>query len=376
MRFSITVGLVLACSAAAAGDIPYSPAAAVPDYVATMTTERTWGKPAGPQTRIVTHHGGWVRVDEPQTTMYGNPAKQTSIVIRPHPQASYSSVLIYRETAASSLGVGGTTQTGQTETYAGESCTVRELLRGDPDRMKNGPQWLSCLTGDGIEIGAKVLGRDGSPQELVTLVRLERRPVSAEDVKPPADLLDVAQWLNFDDQSAQGATAVERLPDYILHMRSEGAARTLRRHGAWTYDERTYPDGRRYLAIWNDQTGQQLSFSAVAGGAFERLFMLQKYLPGGRIILPFGPRGTPKSTGKQGSVLGEPCEWFDVAPNMADASLHYCLTRDGIPLKIRGGGWGSSEEFVADEVQRRDLKPEEILPPPDVLTRSNWDIPG
>jgi hypothetical protein len=375
-RPSIMAGLLLASSTAWAGGIPYSSSADVPDYVATMTIEQAWGKSTGPQTRIVTQHGGWVRVDEQQSTTYGNPAKQISIVIRSHPEASYSSVLIYRETPAS-LGIRGMSETGQTEMHAGEPCNVREVLRGDPGRLKNGPQWLSCLTADGIEIGAKVLGYKGSPQELATLVRLERRPVAAEDVRPPADLLDVAQWLRFDDQAAQGATAVEQPADYALHMHSDGAARTVRRHGAWTYDERSCPDGRRYLVIWNDQTGQQLSFNTLKGGTFERLFMLQKHLPGERIILPNGRglAGTPKSTGKKDSVFGEPCAWFDMTPNMADASLHHCLTQDGIPLKIRTGGLGPSEEFVADEVQRRDLKTEEILPPTDVLTRSNWDFP-
>ncbi|QKD02838.1 hypothetical protein [Mesorhizobium loti] len=377
MRLSIMAGLVLASSAVRAGGIPYASSADVPDYVATMTAEEMWGKSTGPQTRIVTQHGGWVRVDEQQATIYGNPAKQTSIVIRPHPEASYSSVLIYREIPASSLGVRGTSQTGQTELHAGETCTVRKLLRGDPDRMKNGPQWLSCLTADGIEIGAKVLGNGGSPEEQVTLVRLERRPVSTEEVSPPADLLDVAQWLHFDDKSAQDATAVEQSPDYALHMHSEDATRTVRRHSAWTYDERSYADGRRYLIIWNDQTGQQLSFNTLKGGAFEHLSMLQKYLPGQRIYFPNGRglAGAPKSTGKNSSVMGEPCAWFDMTPNMADGSLHHCLTQDGIPLKIRTGGLGPSEEFVADEVQRRDLKAEEILPPADVLTRSNWDFP-
>jgi len=372
MRQSIMAGMLLASSAAWAGGIPYSPTADVPDYVATMMTEQSWGKPAGPQTRIVNHHGGWVRIDEPQATTYGNLAKQVSIVIRPHPQARYSSVLIGRSTPTSSAGFYGASKSGQVETHAGERCDVWQVQRLDPDRMKNGPQWLSCLTADSIEIAAKVLDSSDSPMEQSTLVGLDRRPVSAADVTPPADLFDVAQWLNFDDEAAQGT---KPSPDYVLHMHSEDATRILRRHGAWTYDETTLPDGRRNLAIWNSQTGQQLSFHTEEGGAFKYLFMLQKYLPGERISLPFFPSGTPKRTGKQGSVLGEPCAWFDMWPNVADGSLHHCLTQDGVPLKIRSGGWGSSEEFVADEVQRRDLKPEEILPPPDVLTRSNWDIP-
>lgn len=321
------------------------------------------------------HHRGWVRIDEPQATTYGDPAKQVSIVIRLHPQVRYSSVLIGRSTPTSLAGFYGASKSGQVEMHAGERCDVWQVQRLDPRRMKNGPQWLSCLTADSIEIAAKVLDSRDSPMAQSTLVALDRRPVSAAEVTPPADLFDVAQWLNFDDETV-GTAAVER-PDYVLHMRSEGTTRIVRRHDAWTYDERSYPDGRRYLSIWNSKTGQQLSFYTEKGGAFVYLFMLQKYLPGERVVIPpIGPMGTPKSLGKQDRVLGEQCAWFDMSPNMADGSLHHCLTQDGIPLKIRSGGWGSSEEFVADELQRRDLKPEEILPPADVLKRSNWDIPG
>lgn len=90
-----------------------------------------------------------------------------------------------------------------------------------------------------------------------------------------------------------------------------------------------------------------------------------------------GRDAVPKSMGHTDSVLGEPCEWFDMAPRTADVNHSQCLTPDRIPLEIGiGGAWAPREEFVADEIQRRDLKPEEILPPADVLTRSNWDIPG
>ncbi|TIW72391.1 MAG: hypothetical protein E5V42_02115, partial [Mesorhizobium sp.] len=55
MRFSIMVGLVIASSMARAGDnLPYSPSADVPDYVATMTVQPLVGPT---HTRIVTHHG-------------------------------------------------------------------------------------------------------------------------------------------------------------------------------------------------------------------------------------------------------------------------------------------------------------------------------
>ncbi|WP_246691320.1 MULTISPECIES: hypothetical protein [unclassified Mesorhizobium] len=65
-----------------------------------------------------------------------------------------------------------------------------------------------------------------------------------------------------------------------------------------------------------------------------------------------------------------------MAPRTFDINFSQRLTRDKISVEIGiGGAWGPREESVADEIQRRDLKTEEILPPSDVLERSNWDIP-
>lgn len=366
------VGLVLASSAARAGDMPYSPSTDVPDYVATMTASEG---SIGSHTRIVTHHGGWVRIDDAQATTYGNPSKQISVSFHGDSLAVFSFVSISRETSTSYSRIRGLIETGQTETHAGEQCTVREVLRRDPDKRNPGVQWLSCLTADGIEIATRVFV-DGSPLPPTTLVKLERRPVPAGEVELPANLLDVAQWLHFDDQSAQAASALTRLPDFAMHMQWKGAVRVLRRHDPWIYDETSYPDGRRNIGIRNDQTGQELSFKAAKGGAFEHLTLCRTCRPGDLISILLGRNVIPKSFGRTDSVLGEACDWFDMAPGTVDLDLSQCLTRDGIPLKMgSGGAWSPHEEFVADEVQRRDLKPEEILPPSDVLKRSNWDIP-
>lgn len=366
-RLSIVVGLVFASSAVRAGDLPYSPSANVPDYVATMTAAEG---SAGSHTRIVTHHGGWVRIDEGQGTSYGNPSKQISVSFQRDAQAGLSFVSISRETSTSYSRIRGVIETGKTETHASEQCDVREVLRRDPDKRK----WLSCLTADGIEIATKVF-LNGSPLPPTTLVKLERRSVPAKEVELPANLLDVAQWLHFDNQPA--AKAITRPPDFSMHMQWNGAVRVLRRHAPWIYDETSYPEGGRKVSIRNDQTGQYLFFKAAKGGEFEQLFICKKCRPGDSVSVLLGRNVIPESIGRTGSVLGEACDWFNMAPGTFDLDLFQCLTRDGIPLKMdSGGAWSPREEFVADEVQRRDLKTEEILPPSDVLIRSNWDIPG
>jgi len=372
MRLSIMAALVLAGSAARAGDIPYAPSADVPDYVATMTVQPS-GNSTGSHTRIVTHHDGWARVDELGTVIYANPAKQITVSLSK--DSNYSSVSINRETSTSYERIRAVTETGQTETHAGERCDVREVVRRDPDKQAPQLQWLSCLTADGIEIATRV-SVNSSLFQSMAIVRLERRPVSAEEVELPANLLDVAQWLHF-DQPPQAATAVKRPPDFAMHMQWQGAVRALRRHDPWTYDETSYPDGRQTLNIRNDQTGQALSFRAAKGGAFERLSICAECRPGDSLAIHLGRNVIPESMGRTDSVLGEACDWFDMAPGTFDINLSQCLTQDKIPLKIgSGGAWGPREEFVADEVQRRELKPDEILPPSDVLNRSNWDFPG
>lgn len=222
MRFSIMVGLVIASSMARAGDnLPYSPSADVPDYVATMTVQPLVGPT---HTRIVTHHGGWVRVEEMQATTYGNPAKQISVTFRGDSQTGYSPVSISREISTSYERIRGVIETGQTQTHDSERCDVREIQRRDPDRSEPGLKWLSCVTADGIEIATEVFV-NGSPFRQSTLVKLERRPVSAEEVALPAKLLDVAQWLHFDDQPA--ATGVKQPPDFAMRMQWKGAVRVM-----------------------------------------------------------------------------------------------------------------------------------------------------
>jgi len=373
MGLPIMAGLVLAGSPAWAGDIPYAPSANVPDYVATMTVQPS-GNSAGSHTRIVTHHDGWVRVDELGTVIYGNPAKQITVSFLR--DSNYSSVSVNRRTSTSYERIRAVTETGQTETHAGERCDVRDVVRRDPDKQVPKLQWLSCLTADGIEIATRVFV-NGSLFQSTAIVRLDRRPVSAEKVELPANLLEVAQWLHFDHPPPQAATAVKRPPDFAMHMQWQGAVRALRRHDPWTYDETSYPDGRRTLNIRNDQTGQALSFGAAKGGAFERLSICEKCQLADSPAIHLGRNVIPESMGRMDSVLGEACDWFDMAPGTFDINLSQCLTQDKIPLKIgSGGAWGPREEFVADEVQRRELKPDEILPPSDVLNRSNWDFPG
>lgn len=242
MRLPIMAGLVLAGSPAWAGDIPYAPSANVPDYVATMTVQPS-GNSAGSHTRIV-NHDGWVRVDELGTVIYGNPAKQITVSFLR--DSNYSSVSVSRETSTSYERIRAVTETGQTETHAGERCDVRDVVRRDPDKRAPGLQWLSCLTADGIEIATKVFV-NGSLFQSTAIVRLGRRPVSAEEVELPANLLDVAQWLHFNHQPPQAATAVKRRPDFAMHMQWQGAVRVLRRHDPWSYDETSYADGRRTL---------------------------------------------------------------------------------------------------------------------------------
>jgi hypothetical protein len=51
-----------------------------------------------------------------------------------------------------------------------------------------------CLTSDGVLLKERVRGSSSGNLGLFTAVHLARRPLSIDEVKPPAELLDPRAW--------------------------------------------------------------------------------------------------------------------------------------------------------------------------------------
>jgi len=76
----------------------------------------------------------------------------------------------------------------RSETILGESCRWFDMMSDSVDAGLR-----SCLTRDGIVLKEVVSGRGMNEQEW-TAVRLARRPIRLEEIKPPAELLDPQLW--------------------------------------------------------------------------------------------------------------------------------------------------------------------------------------
>jgi hypothetical protein len=397
MRRILAVAVVVvAGSAARADDTPSLPQPSV-DYVATIST-LDQENPEAAETVVVKHHGGWTRSDKGNLTIFRNLPARVQIWVERNPAGGYSEVDISRVKSPESRKT-RINRVGQIERHAGERCEVWEVGRDPSDSL--GSHELVCLTADGIEIATKrVLSSSGYVLDSSWLVKLERQPVSRGDVEPPSDLFDIARWFTF-EHSAAAKTSEKRPPDFSLRMETPHAAerrsqepasehpkvaemfeslrksregiRIIRRHFPWVYEEISYGDGRRRLTIQNLRTGQGLTFHASADAEFESLLLRP-----GRAPKPTDRRVHHKeepALGLKVSAVGETCEWFSIIRS-AHGSLRHCLTSDDIPLMIdQSSTLGGAETFVTIDLQRRDVGVDEMLPPGDVLTRSNWSIP-
>ena len=76
------------------------------------------------------------------------------------------------------------------------------------------------------------------------------------------------------------------------------------------------------------------------------------------------------------TLLGERCAWFNMAPNMADASRLACRAGDGIILKEEWYGRSSLHQaFVAVRLARRPIALDDLKPSADLLDRKTWGLP-
>src|SRR5262249_55248079 len=84
--------------------------------------------------------------------------------------------------------------TGERQTYLGETCTVWEVSRTISEAPGGSNSFhLSCITDDGIELWQRsIYGSNETTPTMAT--RVERRPVAADEVKPPRSLLMLDWW--------------------------------------------------------------------------------------------------------------------------------------------------------------------------------------
>jgi hypothetical protein len=357
-------------SAAAAPFVP--PGVTPPDYIVTMEQTSRYRKES---TKVVIHHGEWTRID-----WAGTPRE--SAYVRNGSNAIVSDngwISFFRRKVEQDIDHQAR-NTGERQTHLGESCTVWETARSKADSpARDSFLDLSCFTDDGIELWHRRLGAQGISWS-AEAIRIERRPVAAEDVRLPRALLALDWWDRKDPASATAAeheTVMELLEERILPDGSTPASppiRTTRRAGSWLFKE-VIAGTQRKIEISHDSIRMRLTYES-GGSDVQELLTIAR--PDSK---PAKPEPAPPSKAFEpvpgnsyDTVLGERCRWFDMTPGMADASTGACFTDDGIMLKedhrsrIYRGTW------TATRLVRRMVAIDEVKPPAELLQPHTWDL--
>jgi hypothetical protein len=360
------VGLFCAATAPAQAErptAPFAPSASVPDHVVTMVGP----KPKG-ITYTIVHHGKWTRVDRDEgprrITSYYTPGETTDVDIHRDAAGDVTMLQLVRDRTQRPYLDTEPHNTGEHQTLLGETCTVWDMQR----TRDTGLAQVSCLTDDGIELWRKYVSPSYGEHLVAEATHVERRPVTADEVRPPRELLSLAWWT----RSGPGSSMAPTGPDYETVMRGVSLhdvsdTRTVRRHHPWIYVEETAGTERRRLTITNVATGLRLEFRINDAMVVDQLSITRQpaYDASTKPWLP---------AHEHDEVLGESCQWFDSPFVATDFGIRECRTIDGVTLKEDTWSRSGSGKFAAVQVARRSIENREVAPPAEIVDPKYWGL--
>lgn len=353
----------------AAAEAPFvPPGLSPPDYEVTTTATKSYDPKESSQ--IVMHHGNWTHVTTSIDSSTGQYYRSSGITI-----GFYDwSVGISRDRLRLNGVDYEARNTGERQNHLGESCTVWETQRNKPEvygRLKSSES--SCVTDDGIELWHRSIYGDKVGRS-IEATKIERRPVSDNEVHPPRSLLAL-------DWPEQDAPERSTKPDYEVVMElSVGAdrptpvIRTVRQSGLWRFTEEI--DGpRRNIAITYD-SGTRLSYESDSAGIPNRLSIwpLKSGLPVSTSAALPDPRYAPKDLGRSDTILGESCRWYHMNPGWTHGFTSACKTEDGIVLKEESHSRIDDRTWTATRLTRRPVSIDEVKPPAELLQPHTWGL--
>jgi hypothetical protein len=233
---------------------------------------------------------------------------------------------------------------------------------------------LGCVTADGIELWRRTVGRDGDVLSSAQATRVERRSVEPAEVRPPDDLLSLESWFGAGasarDAVPAGRSDFEVVLAPVDNLR-EPAMTVLRRY-PWRYEDR-YDEGKpRRLSIRREDRATGLDMYLGPQGGAKRLRMSNRPSD---VRTPLWDPPMPLSDNAPEMLLGERCTWLDIVPGVMDLEHHECRTQDGIPLRIWFWSRGGAASYSAIRLSRRPVEFSEVMPSPELLERSRWQLP-
>lgn len=373
LKHAMRLILLLCLAAGPAAAAPFVPPGVTPpDHVVTM--EHTFSDRKGSSSQVVTRHGEWTRSfstggTPPETAYYRHGSNAGVTDNGWITRFRRNGIIEYDHQARN---------TGERRSHLGESCTVWETARSKADSpARHHFTSLSCFTDDGIELWRRTFGVKGI-RSSAEAIRIERRPVAAEEARLPRALLTLDWWDRKTSQSALAAeheTVMElsearRLPDGSNP--ASPTIRTTRRSGPWLFME-VIAGTRRRIEISHDSIRMRLTYERGGRGAEEELTITR---PDPDPAKP-EPKAAfqPVPTDRYDTVLGERCRWFDMLPGVNDGGTNACFTDDGIMLKEEHFSRGARHStWTATRFVRRPVAIDEVKPPAELLQPRTWDL--
>jgi hypothetical protein len=349
---------------------PFTPIMPQPDYTSIMVEKSRNQEDAG---RIVTHHGHWTRIDRTQglshTSEFYSVASGARMTV-----SGQRSITLERKIGSTPNIDLEARNTGERQTYLGESCTVWDQWRTRQPAYGSNVSHLSCITDDGITLWEKTLhGNDVLSS--VEASRIERRPIAPEEVQAPRALLTLDWWdtdlPSFDSPSTPDHEAVMELSG--ASSGSAKSIRTIRRLGPWQFLDETV-GSRRWILITHDSHQMQLQYISDPSGAPTRLAIIRPDIISASSTRKLVSKMTELNRSE--TILGESCRWFNMMPDVVDAGRQSCLTSDRIVLKevLSGRPMIGEKEWTAVRLTRRPIRLDEIKPPTELLDLHLWGL--
>ncbi len=367
----VSLFVMAACRAGLAAELPVNLSGAkLPDYEAILKIQDQYSK-SGPRLQSILHKNGWSKTqqtgDFSPSTYFGDKDVQLNVFGPLNGEPDGMSIQKMDGPSRDYMRIRDSRPTDQYDLQAGEKCRFFTFRRR-PRQEIGSLEYLSCVTADGIEIAERTLSSRSEPISTTSLVKLIRRPLKSDEVLPKDEWFQARYWL----EPMPEMTAAEKRahPDFVATLEASfGRIMLWRRHYPWNYQDIRGLNGRRTVKIWNELESRGLHFGAREGGQFEYLSVTKN----GKSLLSFGSFGfgkVPEPMGKTDVVLGETCNWFNMAPGMFDMLHHECRTADDVVMKMID----ERSRFTAISVMKRPVAMEELLPEKAIFDPENWGI--
>jgi hypothetical protein len=256
--------------------------------------------------------------------------------------------------------------TGRRDRVLGESCSIWRVTR---ERL--GSQSEICETADGILLREAFWYSPGNRTvTYMAATAIERRPVRADEVLPPRDLLALAR-----DGPAPAAISTNTPTgpgDYEVEMVGDAPADgryVLRRHAGFSSRE-IWDRDEHSLAV--DNGAVSISYSETA--ARRPLSMqITRAAYGPRLGRVFQWENVPGRAPEH--LLGETCVWQENVAIRGTDQHYECRTADGVPLKTQTNfEWTGLQRFTARRLSRRPLRDADFAPSARALDWATWGI--